>query len=67
LYLFVDSTRDSLDKNIELIISLSSLPRWYDAIVHEPVVINEKSNRAATTSVEKLQIDLNLSKSIGYF
>ena len=67
MYLFVDSTRDSLDKNIELIISLSSLPRWYDAIVHEPVVINEKSNRAATTSVEKLQIDLNLSKSIGYF
>lgn len=66
MYLFVDSTRETLDKNIELIISFSSLPRWYDAIVHEPVVTNEKSNRTTAASLDKSQTDLNLSKFIGY-
>ncbi|UJR30270.1 hypothetical protein I4U23_017808 [Adineta vaga] len=30
LYLFVDNTREAVDKNIELIVGLTSLSRWHD-------------------------------------
>ncbi|CAF3652930.1 unnamed protein product [Rotaria sordida] len=42
LYLFIDSTRETLDKNIQLIISLTCLSRWYDTLPHELVGLNEK-------------------------
>ena len=65
MYLFVDSTRETLDKNIELIISLTCLPRWYDAVQNEPVVLHEKPARGASVSVEKTPTDLTLGKIIG--
>lgn len=65
MYLFVDSTRETFDRNIEFIISLSSLPRWYDAVVNEPAVTNEKATRGASVSVEKLASDLHQAKFIG--
>ncbi|CAF2133241.1 unnamed protein product [Rotaria magnacalcarata] len=62
LYLFVDSTRETQNKNIELIVSLTSLSRWYDAALHENIVLNEKIPRGTTTTTEKVFIDANLAK-----
>ncbi len=62
MYLFVDSTRELLEKNIELIISLTCLPRWYDAVINETPVLNEKPARGMA---EKISIDSNPGKIIG--
>lgn len=69
MYLFVDSTRETTDKNIELIVSLTSLSRWYDAgsgdggggpPVGAPMApIAEKVGKGAGTSSEKTPADLS--------
>ena len=64
IYLFVDSTRDTLDKNIELLIGLSCVSRWLDAIPLDGPVLNEKVTRGASASIEKPSIDPNVSKPI---
>ncbi|CAF0738248.1 unnamed protein product [Adineta steineri] len=64
LYLFVDSTRETLNKNIELVISLTCLSRWYDAFSNDTIGSNEKSVRGASLSAEKAAIEINLSKPI---
>ena len=65
MYLFVDSNREKLEKTIELIISLTCLPRWYDATLNEPIVLNEKTTRGASVSAEKVSPDLIVAKIIG--
>ncbi|CAM2703017.1 unnamed protein product [Rotaria socialis] len=62
LYVFVDSTRETQNKNIELIVSLTSLSRWYDATLHENIVLNEKIARGTTATTEKVSIDASLAK-----
>ena len=64
MYLFVDSTRDTLDKNIELLVGLTCVSRWFDAIPLDGPVLNEKAVHGASVSVEKPTIDLNESKPI---
>lgn len=51
-----------LDKNIELIISVTCLSRWYDAPSQENVVSNEKTVRGTT---EKSATEANSTKNIG--
>ncbi|CAF3367996.1 unnamed protein product [Rotaria sp. Silwood1] len=63
LYLFVDSTRDILDKNIQLIISLTCLSRWYDTVLPEFVGLNEKSFRNTNVYTEKTSIDVNQARN----
>ena len=50
-----------MEKNIELIISLTCLPRWYDAI---PIETNEKTVRGASIYNEKPTVDINQMKFI---
>ncbi|CAF1269415.1 unnamed protein product [Adineta ricciae] len=64
MYLFVDSTRDTLDKNIELLVSLTCVSRWLDAIPLDGPVLNEKVIRGSSVSIEKPSIDPNVSKPI---
>ena len=64
LYLFIDSTRETLDKPMELVVSLTCLSRWYDAFVYDPVGANDKVVRGASVSTEKPSIDSILSKLI---
>ncbi|CAF3372079.1 unnamed protein product [Rotaria sp. Silwood1] len=63
LYLFVDSTREILDKNIQLIISLTCLSRWYDTVLPEFVGLNEKSFRNTNLFTEKTSIDVNQARN----
>ena len=56
----MDSTRETLKNNIELIISLTSLPRWYDSTINETIV----STRG---TAEKISIDANLGKTLGNY
>jgi hypothetical protein len=73
LYLFVDSTRESLDKNIELIVSLTSLSRWHDSGQNEaaglagPTIptIPEKSGRNTGLSNDKTAADVSPARGIG--
>ncbi|UJR16262.1 hypothetical protein I4U23_003169 [Adineta vaga] len=64
MYLFVDSTHDTMDKNIELVISLTCLSRWHDAFFNDTIVSNDKTARGISISIEKPSTDSILSKSI---
>ncbi|CAF4085833.1 unnamed protein product [Rotaria sp. Silwood2] len=63
LYLFVDSTRETLDKNIQLIISLTCLSRWYDTLLPEFIGLNEKSFRNINIYTEKTLTDGNPTRN----
>lgn len=73
LYLFVDSTRDKLDKNIELIVSLTSLSRWIDSGSPDgpspysstlpPTA--EKSSRGPGASIDKTSTELSPARGVG--
>jgi hypothetical protein len=73
LYLFVDSTRETVDKNIELIVSLTSLSRWYDSgpsdgggsIGPTMATISEKAGRGAGTSFDKTATDVSPARGLG--
>jgi hypothetical protein len=72
MYLFVDSTRESLDKKIELIVSLTSLSRWHDSGQNEaaglagPTIptIPEKSGRNTGLSNDKTAADVSPARGI---
>jgi hypothetical protein len=73
LYLFVDSTREISDKNIELIVSLTSLSRWYDTLSNEsgaPIgsttqTTTEKGGRGAGVSTDKAPADVSPARGLG--
>ncbi|CAF4088818.1 unnamed protein product [Rotaria sp. Silwood2] len=73
LYLFVDSTRDRLDKNIELIISLTSLSRWLDSGATDGAsplgsmlpTTTEKVGRGGGGSTDKASAELSPVRGVG--
>ncbi|CAM4739728.1 unnamed protein product [Rotaria magnacalcarata] len=73
LYLFVDSPRDRLDKNIELIVSLTSLSRWLDTASNEGTspsglampTTNEKAGRGTGISADKTSAEVSPARGIG--
>lgn len=73
MYLFVDSSRDRLDKNIELTISLTSLSRWIDSSSNEGPspfgatmpTIPDKPVRGAGASNEKASAELSPTRGAG--
>lgn len=73
MYLFVDSTRETADKNIELIISLTSLSRWYDtgtsdgggSITSTMATIAEKGGRGGgATSMDKTPAEVSPARGL---
>lgn len=73
LYLFVDSTRETADKNIELIVSLTSLSRWYDgssadtggtSIGSTMAPIVEKAGKGTGASLEKIPTDISPTRGL---
>ena len=70
LYLFVDSTRERLDKNVLLIVSLTSLSRWYDSATGDGAglfgsqasIAIDKGGRGGGTSTDKLSADVGLAR-----
>jgi hypothetical protein len=64
LYIFVDSTRQTLDKNVEIIVSLTSLSRWYDTTAIETVTSNEKTVRGSSLSIDKALVDITPTRMI---
>ncbi|CAF1182417.1 unnamed protein product [Rotaria sordida] len=73
LYLFVDSTRERLDKNIELIVGLTSLSRWLESGSTEGVsslgatlpTTNEKVGRGAGVSTDKTSSEISPIRGAG--
>jgi len=72
LYLFVDSTRETGDKNIELIVSLTSLSRWYDTGTGEGgssfgsmATTTEKGGRGASISTDKTATEVSPARGLG--
>ena len=55
MYLFVDSSRQTMTKQIELIISLTCLSRWYDAPVSDVVnpARHEKTIRGSSVTADR--------------
>jgi hypothetical protein len=68
LYLFVDSTRETMEKNIELLISLSSLSRWHDFNANESAsviqTIHERNTRAIGLANEKLSNEASPTRAL---
>lgn len=73
LYLFVDSTRETIEKNIELIISLSSLSRWYDVSSADSggatgslvQATTDKQGKLAGVSTDKTATDVSPARGLG--
>ncbi len=72
MYLFVDSTRETGDKNIELIVSLTSLSRWYDTGTGDGgssfgamATTTEKGGRGASISTDKTATEVSPARGLG--
>ena len=73
MYLFVDSTRETIEKNIELIISLSSLSRWYDVSSADSggatgslvQATTDKQGKLAGVSTDKTATDVSPARGLG--
>ncbi|CAF1130028.1 unnamed protein product [Rotaria sp. Silwood1] len=73
LYLFIDSTRERLDKNIELIVSLTSLSRWLDSGSTDGAsplgsmlpTTTEKVGRGAGASNDKVSAEISPIRGAG--
>ena len=69
----MDSSRETADKNIELIVSLTSLSRWYDSGVSEGggaagpamATIAEKPGRGAGGSIDKNAAEVSPARGLG--
>lgn len=69
----MDSSRDAADKNVELLVSLTSLSRWYDSGPSEGggatgpamATIAEKPGRGAGGTIEKTAPEVSPARGLG--
>jgi hypothetical protein len=67
MYLFVDSTRETMHQKIELLVGLTCLPRWYETLSSDTPIsgLQEKTSRGASTSLERPTADITSGKDRG--
>ena len=67
MYLFVDSTRETMHQKIELLVGLTCLPRWYETPSSDTPIngLQEKTTRGASTSLERPTADITSGKERG--
>jgi hypothetical protein len=66
----VDSTRETLEKSIELVVSLTSLSRWHDAPANEggsilPASLEKGSRGLGAASTDRTTADLSPARGLG--